>query len=184
MTFSVDRLRNVSNITVATSQALGGSISGLPSGAAGGLALSGAAISTNTSVQVTTLAYRTNYRFSAQTSAFGLISVTPIAYLGTSRVDYSWIGINRDSAPTSGQPQLDLCLQLYSLRVRGFAVLQLQPRLSFARCHIHFLAGQLPRQRSLSRNCSAAKPDRLVTFSAVIPWLGGADMAQQFAWPN
>ena len=91
MTFSVDRLRNVSNITVATSQALGGSIGGLPSGAAGGLALSGAALSTNTSVQVTTLAYRTNYRFSAQTSAFGLISVTPIAYLGTSHVDYSSI---------------------------------------------------------------------------------------------
>ena len=92
MTFSVDRLRNVSNITVATSQALGGGIGGLPNGAAGGLALSGVAISTNTSAQVTTLAYRTNYRFSAQTTAFGLISVTPIAYLGTSRVDYSWVG--------------------------------------------------------------------------------------------
>ena len=92
MTFSVDRLRNVSNITVATSQALGGSIGGLPSGGAGGLALSGAAVSGGTSAQITTLAYRTNYSFSKQTSAFGLISVTPIAYLGTSNVDYSWFG--------------------------------------------------------------------------------------------
>ena len=92
MTFSVDRLRNVSNITVGVGQALGGSIGGSPSGAAGGLALSGAAVSTNTSAQITTLAYRTNYSFSAQTSAFGLISVTPIAYLGTTRVDYSWFG--------------------------------------------------------------------------------------------
>ena len=91
MTFSVDRLRNVSNI-IATSQALAGGIGGLPSGAPGGLALSGAAISANSSAQITTLAYRTNYNFSAQTSAFGLISVTPIAYLGTSRVDYSWFG--------------------------------------------------------------------------------------------
>ncbi len=91
MTFSVDRLRNVSNI-MATSQALGGGISGLPSGAGGGLALSGAAISASTSAQITTLAYRTNYSFSAQTSAFGLISVTPIAYLGTARVDYSLFG--------------------------------------------------------------------------------------------
>ena len=62
----------------------------LPSGAAGGLGLSGVAISTNTSAQITTLAYRTNYTFSPQTSAFGVVSVTPIAYLGTSRVDYSW----------------------------------------------------------------------------------------------
>ena len=90
MTFSVDRLRNVSNITTATSQALSGSVGALPSGAAGGLGLSGVGISTNTSAQITTLAYRTNYTFSPQTSAFGVASVTPIAYLGTSRVDYSW----------------------------------------------------------------------------------------------
>ena len=127
MTFSVDRLRNVSNITVATSQALGGAIGGLPSGAAGGLSLSGAAISANTSTQITTLAYRTNYNFSAQTSAFGLISVTPIAYLGTSNGRLFLVWINRDLAPTSGQPHLDLYLQLYSLPVGGFPVLQLQP---------------------------------------------------------
>ena len=90
MTFSVDRLRNVANITVATSQALSGSAGALPSGAAGGLGLSGVGISTNTSAQITTLAYRTNYAFSPQTSAFGVVSVIPIAYLGTSRVDYSW----------------------------------------------------------------------------------------------
>ena len=90
MTFSVDKLRNVSNITVATSQALSGSLGALPSGATGGLGLSGAAISTNTSAQITTLAFRTNYTFSPQTSAFGVVSVIPIAYLGTSRVDYSW----------------------------------------------------------------------------------------------
>ena len=90
MTFSVDRLRNVANITVATSQALSGSLGALPSGAAGGLGLSGVGISTNTSAQITTLAYRTNYTFTPQTSAFGVVSVVPIAYLGTSRVDYSW----------------------------------------------------------------------------------------------
>ena len=90
MTFSVDRLRNVANITAATSQALSGSVGALPSGATGGLGLSGVGVSTNTSAQITTLAYRTNYTFSPQTSAFGVVSVTPIAYLGTSRVDYSW----------------------------------------------------------------------------------------------
>ena len=90
MTFSVDRLRNVANITVPTSQALSGSLGALPSGATGGLGLTGVGISTNTSAQITTIAYRTNYAFSPQTSAYGVLSVTPIAYLGTSRVDYSW----------------------------------------------------------------------------------------------
>jgi hypothetical protein len=90
MTFSVDRLRNIADITAPTSQALSGSFGALPSGATGGLGLSGVGISTNTSAQITTLAYRTSYTFSPQTSAFGVVSVTPIAYLGTSRVDYSW----------------------------------------------------------------------------------------------
>ena len=90
MTLSVDQLRNVANITAATSQALSGSPGALPSGAPGGLSLSGVAISTDTSAQITTLAYRTNYEFSPQTSGFGVFSVIPIAYLGTTRVDYSW----------------------------------------------------------------------------------------------
>ena len=41
MTFSVERLRNVANITAATSQALSGSLGALPSGATGGLGLAG-----------------------------------------------------------------------------------------------------------------------------------------------
>ena len=89
MTFSVDRVRNVANITSGTSQALNGSLGTLPSGAAGGFGLSGVGIAADTSGEITTLAYRTNYAFSPQTSAFGVVSVTPIAYFGMSRVDYS-----------------------------------------------------------------------------------------------
>ena len=141
MTFSVDRLRNISNITAATSQALGGGIGGSPSGAAGGLALSGAAISANTSAEITTLAYRTNYSFSAQTTAFGIISVTPIAYLGTSRVDYSWFGSIGIRHQLRENLSLTFAYNYTRYEFRGVAVAQLQPRLSFARCHIHFLAG-------------------------------------------
>ena len=89
MTFSVDRVRNIANITAPTSQALSGSFGTLPSGATGGLGFAGVGLGANTSGQITTLAYTTNYAFSPQTSAFGVVSVTPIAYFGTSRVDYS-----------------------------------------------------------------------------------------------
>ncbi len=171
MTFSVDRLRNVANITVATSQALSGAFGALPSGATGGLGLSGVGISTNTSAQITTLAYRTNYTFSPQTSAFGVVSVTPIAYLGTSRVDYSWnasVGIRHQL-----QDNLTLTFNYNYTRYEFEALpsAQLQPRLSFARCHIHFLASQIPYTFYPVRSGGSANAST-------------AHMAQQFAWPN
>ena len=88
MSLEVDRLRNISNITSATNQALGGFAGGFPG--ASGLSLSGIGLSTNQSTQITTISYRSNYAFSPQTSAFAVASVTPIDYLGTSQVAYTW----------------------------------------------------------------------------------------------
>jgi hypothetical protein len=79
MSVSVDRLRNISNITTALPQGLGG------------LPLTGVAVSVTQSSQLTTVAFKSNYNFSPQTTIYGVVSDTQIEYLGTSRVDTSWL---------------------------------------------------------------------------------------------
>jgi Putative beta-barrel porin 2 len=79
MSVSVDRLRNVSDITSATSLGLGG------------LNLAAVGVPTTASAQITTVAFRSNYKFSAQTSLYGVVSDTRIAYLDSSRLDNSWL---------------------------------------------------------------------------------------------
>jgi opacity protein-like surface antigen len=79
MSFSVDRQRNISNITATTPLALAG------------LQLAAVGVSVNTSTQTTAMTFRSNYQWSDQTSIFGVVSDTLIAYLGSSRVDTSWV---------------------------------------------------------------------------------------------
>jgi hypothetical protein len=81
MTVSVDRLRNRSDITGVTPGA-----GGLP-----GLALSASNVTSSSSTQVTTIAYKSNYTISQQTSAYVVVSDTRIAYLDLPRVDNSWL---------------------------------------------------------------------------------------------
>jgi Putative beta-barrel porin 2 len=81
MSLSVDRLRNRSDITGNTPGA-----GGLP-----GLALSASNVSTASSTQVTTIAYKSDYTFSQQTSAHVVVSDSRIAFLDMSRVDNSWL---------------------------------------------------------------------------------------------
>jgi hypothetical protein len=79
MSLSVDRLRNISNITTAVPQGLGG------------LPLTGIGVSVTQSSQLTTIAYKSNYIFSPQTTVYGVLSDTLIEYLGTTRVDNTWL---------------------------------------------------------------------------------------------
>jgi len=81
MSLSVDRLRNRSDITGTTPGA-----SGLP-----GLALSAANVTTASSTQITTIAYRSTYTLSQQTTAYVVVSDSRIAYLDLPRVDNSWL---------------------------------------------------------------------------------------------
>ena len=76
----VDILTNVSNLTAAPTQGAG----------LGGLPLVGAAFSVNESVQVTTVALRSNYAFSPQTSIFGVLSDARIQFIDSPRLDSSW----------------------------------------------------------------------------------------------
>ena len=76
----VDILTNVSNLTAAPTQGAG----------LGGLPLVGAAFSVNKSVQVTTVALRSNYAFSPQTSIFGVLSDARIQFIDSPRLDSSW----------------------------------------------------------------------------------------------
>jgi hypothetical protein len=98
MSLSVDRLRNRSDITGSTPGA-----GGLP-----GLALSAASVSTASSTQITTIAYKSNYTFSQQTSAHIVVSDSRIAFLDMSRVDNSWLA----SAGIKHQVRDDLSLSL------------------------------------------------------------------------
>jgi opacity protein-like surface antigen len=79
MSVSVDRLRNRSDITGGTAQALAG------------LSLSAVAIPTNSSTQNTTIAYRTNYTLSEQASVYFLLSDARTAYLSMPIVNNSWL---------------------------------------------------------------------------------------------
>jgi hypothetical protein len=80
MSFSVDRLRNISNITSGAPQALGG------------LAFVGVGVSPSESVQTTALTFKSNYTFSPQTSGYIVLSDTLIDYLrGPPMLDQSWL---------------------------------------------------------------------------------------------
>ena len=79
---SIDRTINISNIT-ATS--LTGTPQALP-----GLSLAGSPVGLNQSVQVTAPALRSDYRFSEQTSIFGVIGYTAVDYIGSSQFENFW----------------------------------------------------------------------------------------------
>ena len=81
MSISVDRLRNRSDITGNTPGA-----SGLP-----GLALSASNVTTASSTQITTIAFKSNYTISQQTSAYVVLSDSRIAFIDMPRVDNSWL---------------------------------------------------------------------------------------------
>jgi Putative beta-barrel porin 2 len=81
MSLSVDRLRNRSDITGNTPGA-----GGLP-----GLALSASNVTTASSTQITTIAYKSDYTFSQQTSAHVVVSDSRIAFIDMPRVDNSWL---------------------------------------------------------------------------------------------
>jgi hypothetical protein len=98
MSLSVDRLRNRSDITGSTPGA-----SGLP-----GLALSASSVTSASSTQITTIAYKSDYTFSQQTSAHIVVSDSRIAFLDMSRVDNSWLA----SAGIKHQVRDDLSLSL------------------------------------------------------------------------
>ena len=85
MSVNIDRQRNRSDISSSTNLGLGG------------LPLSGIGITTSSSVQVTTIAYKTNYKLTQQASLYGVVSDNRIAYFDLTRVDNSWLvsaGIN------------------------------------------------------------------------------------------
>jgi len=85
MSLSVDRVRNRSDIT--GSNALG----------LGGLPLSGVPVLTSGSTQNTSIAYRSSYTLSPQTSIFLVLSDTQTAYLDMPLVNTTWLattGIN------------------------------------------------------------------------------------------
>ena len=79
--FSVNRITNISNITSAPGTPL--ALAGAP--------LAAAPIPTNASVRVTALSFGSNYRFSEQTSVFGVLSYTRTSYLDTTQLDNSWL---------------------------------------------------------------------------------------------
>ncbi len=80
MSFSVSRLRNISNITSGSTQGLGG------------LELSGVAVPSGTSVQSTVLTYKADYIISPQTNGFLVLSDTMLAHLsGPAMVDQTWL---------------------------------------------------------------------------------------------
>lgn len=80
MSFSVDRLRNISNIT-------GGAPQGL-----GGLQLTAVGVSPSQSVQTTVLAYKTDYTFSPQTTGHLVVSDTFISILSAPTMfEQSWL---------------------------------------------------------------------------------------------
>ena len=80
MSFDVDRLNNVSNITSGTPFALGG----LPFVPVG--------VSAGTSVEITTFTFKSDYRFSPQTSAHAVVSYSLGQQIsGTSITDTTWL---------------------------------------------------------------------------------------------
>jgi len=96
MSVNVDRQRNRSDISASTNLGLGG------------LPLSGIGITTSSSVQVTSIAYKTNYKLTEQATLYGVVSDNRIAYFDSSRVDNSWLA----SAGISYQLRDNLSLSL------------------------------------------------------------------------
>ena len=78
----VDRTVNVSNITSTPAQ--GGGIGGIP--------LSGVVIPISASSQITSVALRSNYTWSEQTSIYGAVGDTRVEYIGAPTVQNSWFG--------------------------------------------------------------------------------------------
>jgi hypothetical protein len=116
MSLSVDRLRNRSDITGTTPGA-----SGLP-----GLALSASNVTSASSTQVTTITYKSNYKFSQQTSAYIVVSNSRITYLDMPTVDNSWLA----SAGIKHQVRENLTLSLDYNYTRYIAE---QPQTSYNR---------------------------------------------------
>jgi hypothetical protein len=79
--FSVDRLLNVSNITLTSPQAQ----------SLGGLQYASVGIPLQDSAQITSFTLSSNYVLSPQTSIFGVLNYTQIAFIGMPRVDDSWL---------------------------------------------------------------------------------------------
>ena len=82
ITVSIDRTINFSNIT-ATS--LTGTPQALP-----GLPLAASPVSLNQSVQITAPALRSDYKFSQQTSIFGVIGYTAVDYINSTQFENFW----------------------------------------------------------------------------------------------
>ncbi len=82
ITLSVDRIINISNITAVLPA---GTPQGLP-----GIPLAGSPVGLNQSVEVTAPALRSDYRFSEQTSVFGVIGYTSVDYLNSTQYENFW----------------------------------------------------------------------------------------------
>jgi hypothetical protein len=87
ISLSFDETINISNITSGVTQAL----SNVP--------LSALAVPINASARISATAFRSDYKWSPQTSVFGVLGYTRIDYLGSPRIDNSWlasVGIRHD----------------------------------------------------------------------------------------
>ena len=85
MSVTIDRLRNLSDITAVTNFALAG------------LAFSAVGVATSSSVQTTSIAYQTNYTLSEQTSLYASVSDVHTSFFNSPIVDNSWFvaaGVN------------------------------------------------------------------------------------------
>jgi len=79
MSVQVDRLRNRSDITATTQFSLAG------------LSLSAVPVGTSSSVQITDIAYRTNYALTSQINLYAVVSDDRISYFNMPRLDNSWL---------------------------------------------------------------------------------------------
>jgi len=96
MSIEIDRLRNRSDIAAASQFAIGG------------LTLAAVPVPTSASVQVTDIAYRTNYDLTAQTSLYAVLSDDRVAYLDIQRLDNTWIAAAGANYKVSEQLSLSL----------------------------------------------------------------------------
>lgn len=82
ITLSVDRTINISNITAVLPTGTPQALPNLP--------LAGSFVPLNQSVAVTAPALRSDYRFSQQTSVFGVIGYTSVDYLNSTQFENFW----------------------------------------------------------------------------------------------
>jgi hypothetical protein len=78
---SVSHVENISNITALPAQGAG----------LGGLSFVAVPVPITDSAQITTVSLTSNYTWSAQTSISGVLSNSRIAFIGSPRVDNSWL---------------------------------------------------------------------------------------------